>query len=130
LTEHQIRLRGGWELREDSEGPPRRLTLPFTHVPGFARPLQLYRSFQAPSLDPGREQLWLRVESVPGLLEIQLNGRKLPRPDAGAPVEIVRLDKGPDPALAVRNELMFRVDVALVPPEEPWGSVALVIRSS
>ncbi len=130
MTEHQIRLRGGWELREDSEGPPRRLTLPFTHVAGSARPLQLYRSFQAPRLDPGREQLWLRVESVPGLLEIRFNGQTLLRPDAGAPLELVRLDNGPDSALAVRNELMFRVDVALIPPDEPWGSVALVIRSS
>lgn len=128
MTEHPIRLRGGWELREPSGGHPERLTLPLVGFPRSTTPVRLYRSFHVPAVDPAREELWLRLEAVPGLAEVRFNGRALPRPHAGALVEHLRLDL--DAAVPATNELMLRVDVAPEPLDPPWGIVALVIRSA
>jgi hypothetical protein len=130
MAEHLIRLRGGWELRGKAVNLPSRLTLPLGRFPGLppALGLRLFRSFQPPSLDRNREQLWLRLEAVPGLTLVKLDGRTLDRPDAGAPIEHLRLDAdGPLPA---RSELMLRVSFCFKRLDQPWGQITLVIRSS
>src|SRR5205823_3450154 len=77
MPEHWIRLRGGWEWHVPGAGQePRRVTLPLAGFPGGAL---LVRSFQKPPLDLRRETLWLRLDAVPGLVLVALNGRELVR---------------------------------------------------
>ena len=79
MSEHRIRLRGGWLLRETTprDATPRRITLPLAGFDANAGKIILFRSFQRPPLDPGRESLWLRLDDVPGLLSVSLNNRRI-----------------------------------------------------
>jgi hypothetical protein len=124
MTEHLIRLRGGWEWHAPGDDPERRVTLPMIWPTGLAARVHLRRSFQRPPLDPAREALALRLESITGLVVVRLNSRELVRPGPGVSVLCLPLD---DP-LPPRNVLDLEID----PPEagaEPWGTIALVISA-
>jgi hypothetical protein len=132
MSEHRIRLRGGWLLRETAPqvATPRRITLP---LPGFASDaggIVLFRSFQRPPLDPARESLWLRLDDVPGLRSVALNNRRIALVPPGVSSLLVPL--GDD--LLARNELRLDVDPVASrdtsEPDAPWGEVALVIVQS
>ena len=80
MSEHLIRLRKGWELI-DLDSPdlrPAPITLPLPAGWGAARRLRLTRRFGCPPLSLQGESLWLRLESVPGLASLRLNGHDLP----------------------------------------------------
>ncbi|GAC1463974.1 MAG: hypothetical protein NVSMB9_02110 [Isosphaeraceae bacterium] len=131
MQEHSIKLRGGWEWHGKDSAEPRRMTLPLPGFPENAGRVRLVRSFQTPPLDPRCETLWLRLNSVPGLVALSLNDREIARPSAVDDAGRLYCLQGVLPA---RNRLVLEVEV--VEPWEgrvrhsKWGEVALVIRRS
>jgi hypothetical protein len=122
MSEHLIRLRGGWEWHEPGADPSRRVTLPMTWPAGLSGRVRLVRSFHRPPFDPARETLAIGLESVAGLVLVRLNDRELAWPDAGVTALRLPLD---DP-LPPRNVLELEVEPPVV-GVEPWGTIALVI---
>ena len=124
MAEHWIRLRGGWEyspLEDDRPvGPARRLALPIVWPADAPTAIQLARRFQRPPLNPYSETLWLRMDEVPGLLGVYLNGDKIAEAIQGETSLLVKLDDLPG-----RNRLIL--DLRRVDGGE-WGSIALVIQ--
>jgi hypothetical protein len=131
VAEHQIRLRAAWRLRivDAAAEAESRVDLPTVWPPGFVRPFRLSRSFRRPQINNPSETLVLRLGEVPGLRTVVLNGRaqSWSSSDWGA-VELPL-----DDSLPARNELVLEVDPRYWPPggslAQPWGSIALVIRS-
>ena len=136
MSEHLIRLRGGWNWPPDpsssyaqgdgntSEGEP--VTLPHSGPWPGGRTGRVYltRSFGQPRFDPGSEMLSLRLERVAGLLSVQLNEREIARPDPGTDILRVPLD-GPLPR---RNRLTLLLDLSTAGSSPvAWGEIALVI---
>lgn len=128
LTEHLIRLRGGWECGTSPPGssPARRLSLPVqwtTHETGV---LTLTRRFGRPAIDHDRESLWLRLDQVAGLCSLRLNGQPL------AQISPIASDYAiPLPALLDRNQLDLEVDVpaaaSAAASGAEWGVISLVV---
>lgn len=131
-TEHLIRLRGGWvfEFREGTSLAARHISLP-THWPAeLLRPFRLVRRFGCPPFDVGRESASLRLENVPGLQSGWLNGQ----PIVGVIDHSGEIEVPLEARLQPRNELVLEVEPGVrsqaTTPDLPWGSIALVIRSS
>lgn len=123
MSEHHIRLRGGWEILDldQLDQGPRRINLPMRFAPGKPRRVRLVRRFGPPAHDSAREIVSLRIENVPGLVRAALNGQDQ-RLSPDHRLELV------DVALNPRNELVL--DVAATDAEDAWddwGRVALVI---
>jgi hypothetical protein len=139
MTEHRIRLRGGWDVRalDGIPGELSRLTLPIRW--DFERPrrLRLTRRFQRPPLPvltlrgshpAGQPELVLVLEDVPGIVSLELNGE--------SPVHVGRertCYEIPLGQLPQRNRLDLEIETPCAQdrtggdvPE--WGSIALVIR--
>ena len=128
MSEHLIRLRKGWESIDlDSLDPrPERITLPLPAGWRSARRLRLTRRFGCPPLNPDIESLWLRLESVPGLASLRLNGRDIPLgPYAHGTIDIRLAELRP------RNELALDLSAPGDPAGDStaWGEIALLIRS-
>lgn len=127
MPDYQIRLRGGWES-PGFDGGPRvgRVTLPLPGPPVGPGRIQFARSFQSPPLDRAAESLWLRLQTVPGLVAVHLNGRELSRAPFVEGTLLLALDE----AVPGRNRLVLDVEppARLPDPGSPWGEVALVIR--
>ena len=132
VPDHLIRFRRGWQLlTDDAPGSPYgRVSLPALWPAGPARKLRLFRRFGQPRAALPGETLWLRLDRVPGLGPITLNGSLLrERSEDGGLIEILL------PELADRNELIVEVRL---PEGEPtgvdhlaeWGDIALVVRRS
>jgi hypothetical protein len=140
MPEHQIRLRRGWRWLKDVSPPGaiaaesgHEIALPATwpERAGAEARVRLVRLFTAPSIDPLRETLLLRLSAVAGLVSVQLNGQELARPAPGTTdVELPLRDPLPR-----RNRLVLDI----LPPgagpfgggaPEAWGSIALVIRDA
>jgi hypothetical protein len=86
--------------------------------------VRLVRWFQAPAIDPRVEALGLRLDDVPGLVAVMLNGTVLALPGPDVPSLWLELPA----ALPARNRLELDVEVPNTPGAGPWGQVALVIR--
>jgi hypothetical protein len=89
------------------------------------------RDFQRPPHKEGWECLALRLESVPGLVEVRLNGQPLPTPASCVEPIYIPLPS----SLPRRNRLEIRVDPLGLESVKTasffhWGGVALVIRPS
>lgn len=126
MAEHMIRLRGGWELVEPRKtDASRRITLPASDLFETPARVVLSRSFQRPRLDPLRETLWLRLEAVPGLTSIALNGREVGRGPFEDPVILLAVED-----LEPRNLLVIEVEPPGAEEEMDWGSIALMVRQS
>jgi hypothetical protein len=134
MHEHIIRLRGGWE-RHGASGPGsgdegRRVALPLVWADDGASRLRLVRFFQTPPIDSRSETIDLRLDDVPGLVAVELNGRLLARPAAGT--ESLRLALAEGLPSGSRNRLVLEVERVEPAPGagsgRPWGQVALVIR--
>jgi hypothetical protein len=129
VSDHLIRLRGGWEAIDlDSDDPrPRRITLPGDLARGRKGRVRLVRRFGRPRLGGPDETLSLRMERVPGLITAVFNGNRLPLELlANDPIEF-----RPVP-LRDRNELVLDVDTVAAGDQAgakpaPWGEIALVI---
>jgi len=125
MTEHFIRLRGGWTLTL-ADGETRH-ALPSTTLRSQPSGFVLTRPFHAPSgLGPG-DTVALRMEQVPGVRRIRLNGRLIFESSAMSelPAE-----------LDVTGMLVGRCVLVLEvggsdwnAPAEGWGHVAVVIRA-
>lgn len=129
MTDHPIRLRGGWELLHSAaDGKPERVTLPLDRRPPDWGRTRLVRRFQTPTYHVQAESLWLRLESLPGLRSASLNGRSIavsPGIDEPTMVPI-------GAACEARNVLILEVDPSSMTanaPEGPWGLITLIIRS-
>jgi hypothetical protein len=100
----------------------------WTEQTGPHTTVRLVRSFTAPSLNPSRERLSLRMSAVGGLVSVQLNGQELARPaPRTTALEIPLWDPLPR-----RNRLVLDVGLEAAVasrafPGQAWGSVALVI---
>lgn len=126
MSEHWIRLRGGWTAdRGPSAESGGWLTLPMTRPPWPDAPRAVRRSFQTPPLDRDREELWLVIAAMPGLRSIRLNGQPLLAEASGNTSREIPL-----PAhLSGRCLLELELEEALSHSEAgEWGQVALVIR--
>ena len=130
VTEHWIRLRGGWEA-VDLDNPLAarvRMTLPMSWTGEGTRRLRLRRRFGRPALDLQNESLWLRIDRAIGLSRLTLNDRELPIANvASGPIEI------PLRTLFDRNELVLEVccepsAMATQTRAGGWGEIALLIR--
>lgn len=122
MSEHAIRLRGGWEWR--GEAGSGRVALPMQPDMMLPLPIELIRRFQAPDCPDG-ETVWLRLDRVRGLTGIHLNGVCLSyKPDQQGAILF--------PLNALRpggNELVLAVGPGdWVRSAERWGEVALVIQ--
>ncbi len=132
MPDHLIRLRRGWQLLDD-ESPgslSRWVSLPTRWSAGPGRRAAPGPPVRAAAAGLPVETLWLRLDRVPGLGPITLNGSDMPhqRRDGGL-IEI------PLPELGDRNELI--VEVSLPETDPPgaeglaeWGDIALVVRQS
>lgn len=135
MSEHRIRLRGGWlwldpDVSPDDSPTGRRVTLPIEWPGGPAGRVRLARSFGPPPMDPSRETLALHMARVGGLASARLNGAEIARPTPGTTAIEVPLP-GPLPR---RNLLVLEVDLGAngdhPGPDQapvPWGEVALII---
>jgi hypothetical protein len=130
-SEHQIRLRGGWEWHGSDAGSEtfRRIALPTAWPVGLSGPIRLVRRFGCPSTDPEHEYVVLRLEDVPGLSSVWLNDQLLGQLAA----DIDRMEFVLSEPLRPHNELKLSIDpikcAALAASQRPWGNVALAIRS-
>lgn len=121
MSEHLIRLRAAWTLRVGEQA--RRIDLP-TSVKHFpVVPFCLVRAFGRPPLKVDTESLRLRLEDVPGLKTIRVNGVPVRPLDGSVPG---RLELDLD-SPARRFVLELEVDPTDVP--DAWGRIALVVRS-
>jgi hypothetical protein len=128
MPEHLIRLRAAWDCQRCDGGavPCARIDLPVVWADHDAGPNRLSRSFGRPEIDAAREALWLRLDDVPGLRCVRLNGAVLLTPETrGGSSHELRLPH----SLLPRNTLELEVQ----PPSSrsdrsPWGRIALVIR--
>jgi hypothetical protein len=130
LIEHRIRLRGGWECRD--EGLPNsqdRLTLPVEwgrHGPVCTR---LLRRFGRPPFDRASQALLLEMNNVAGIRALFLNGHAITPVAVETSSYLIAL--GPIPE---RNRLEIEVDRSWLESEVasimPWGEIALVVRSN
>lgn len=128
MPEHLIRLRGPWEVYflANSPRPPTRLSLPVPVLPASEDSRLLLRHF-------GRPVQWnqdiptvLRLDQVPGVVVVSLNGETVaehPATESG-PLEfpVARL-------LRPRNVLELTVAPGPDRTGErglPWGSVSLI----
>jgi hypothetical protein len=127
VRDYRIRLRGGWEWHEPSPppgSPPRRVALPLQWDPAQPGPVRLIRHFGSPPIDPQREALELRLENVPGIVALCLNGEAFSSfgDFLGLPLQSGRS----------RNELVIDIDPRLAAqgsrPDLAWGQVAIVVR--
>lgn len=131
MSDHWIRLRGGWEWRSAGTDAdhPQRLTLPHRWPAAVDGRIVLSRSFQAPTLNPFSEQLLLHLDDVAGLRAVRLNDRLIASPAAETSSLVVPLGV----LASRRNLLTLETDLAAGrvprPEDQPWGSVALVIRN-
>jgi hypothetical protein len=132
MTEHPIRLRGAWALATPDRPDdvlPRYVSLPVSWPESLGSPVSLVRRFQRPPVDPARERIFLRMESVLGLLSVRLNGEEIARPGPGG--EALELEVGGRLRRGGGNELALEVDPRPArdrSPNGPWGAIALVIR--
>lgn len=123
MSDHRIRLRGGWEMLEPDEpkSPPRLVTLPIALEPRSTGRLVFVRRFGRPAHDPAQQQVALVLERVPGLARIRLNGRDRPL----LPIDRFVLE---NLELAERNVLVLEVEPETTgAPRDDWGHVALVV---
>lgn len=127
MPEHLIRLRGGWERLDAGEtARTSRVVLPLVSTPEAPERLRLVRWFQTPPLEPGKETLWLRLDSVPGLISVGLNGAEL----AHGPFHESPLFLPLGDALPARNRVTL--DAEFPDPDgrpDAWGEVGLLIRA-
>ena len=122
MPDHAIALRRAWEGRFGEE--TRRVDLPIDWSTAGEVPSRLSRVFQRPPIDPEREALLIRFESVPGLRSVLLNGRDLGQPAAdGTPWEC-----GIDDATPRANRLILGLEPAHFPPDSEWGRISIVVR--
>ncbi|RUL88424.1 hypothetical protein [Tautonia sociabilis] len=134
MPDHLIRLRGPWELLPgpgpDADAPPSpsRLDLPADSPPLALRPCRLRRRFGRPLRLPPGSSCRLRVEHLPGLVRVALNGRilvdgppdstlELPLPDDLLPRNLLELTLAPSAAIPSASSL-------------PWGVVTLVFEAA
>lgn len=131
MSEHWIRLRGGWEWSDPAhpDVPARRVTLPVARSADFAGSIRLSRWFHAPPVDPASEEVVVHLDDVPGLRGVWLNDR----PIAGAPTAAQPLILPLHDLLATRNRLVLEAEHPAsdsdTSPPAPWGAIALIIRS-
>jgi hypothetical protein len=90
----------------------------------------LTRRFGRPPFDSAREALSLRLDQVPGIRALHLNGQPLP-PVSPTSSRI----EFPLAGLMDRNQLDLEVDIAAAGARSAvekavWGVISLVIRSS
>jgi hypothetical protein len=128
VTEHRIRLRGGWECIP-IDGPASeafRLTLPTRWEAEGPRRLRLIRRFSQPRTEAGTEVV-LQMEQVPGIRRLQIDGQSTP---PGSP-ERSEFELALDGS-AARHLLILEIETPI--PDDPvtaapeWGVIALVIR--
>jgi hypothetical protein len=130
VTEHMIRLRGGWACRalDSPDSSERPLTLPVRWGPHDPARMFLTRKFGRPRLDPDRETLLLKMDHVPGILSVDLNGHPIARSAALVSRYEIELAH-----LLDRNVLVLEIET----PESrlgpagnvaEWGMISLVIR--
>ena len=130
MAEHQIRLRGGWECRAAGlpESAGERLSLPIHWPPEAPRRLQLVRRFGRPPLDAEGHTLLLKLDHVPGIHRLLLNGNPLVHSSPGKTSYEITLDR-----VIERNILVLEIETpppgdALAAPAPEWGFVSLLIR--
>lgn len=126
MPEHLIRLRGGWEAWDLSRpaSEPSRASLPLAGPVAASRNLKLVRRFGRPPLETPAQRIAIRLDHVPGLVSLRLNGKELqPLSPVDGPWEVPAED------LLARNELELQVELP-DPLPGPWGDIALVIRES
>jgi hypothetical protein len=124
MPDHVIRLRGGWDW---DAGPTRRVSLPIDDWPTPNCLVRLVRRFQSPPIDPRDESLWLRLDAVPGLRSVHLNGGPLiDTANAGSAIETPLYDVLP---AGNRLELLVETGEAVAGGSGGWGLVALIVRS-
>ncbi len=113
-------------LGESTAQRPERVALPLEGWPAGWGVSKLMRRFQEPTIDARSETLVLRLEAVPGVVEMVLDGEKLPiQIDADLPLAI-------DPEKPCRHTLELMVDpavIARVGAGGIWGEIALVVQS-
>lgn len=130
MAEHLIRLRGGW-LWQELDSPatcPIQTTLPAYFDSRDGVRVRLSRRFGRPSLDHQTETLWLRLQNVPGLVSIMINGSPIPlHQDDTQPLEIAMKDL-PDRNLLVLEMSNPEADAARQAAAHAWGEIALVVR--
>jgi len=130
VTEHRIRLRGGWGCCAAGlpESDEQRVTLPIRWSPDGLGRMRLTRRFGRPPFDPDRQVLILRLDQVAGIQSIVLNGQ----PIAGVCPEMslheLQINHARD-----RNLLVLEMEPPLPGMESAgasaeWGIVALVVR--
>jgi hypothetical protein len=130
LAEHVIRFRGGWECHGlgGAAGNARRLTLPTVWNDGSPARMRLTRRFGCPPLEPGCQALSLRMDQVPGIDSLELNGRSIAR--VSPQISSYRIELG---ELTERNLLVLEFDRSTPASESwegrQWGVIALVISS-
>ncbi len=130
MDEHLIRFRRGWE--PSGAGPevlPRPFTLPRADFPpASGSVIGIARWFRSPPIDPACETLWLRLDAVPGLISVALNGVEIACGEFHDPPVTIALSGG----LAARNQLVLNVQPLPAGRAMPlgflWGEIALVVR--
>jgi hypothetical protein len=131
VTEHRIRLRGGWGCRAagSPESEERWLNLPVRWGPEYGRRLILTRRFGRPPLGRASQVLLLQMDQVEGILSLTLNGQ----PISGVSPETSRYQV-PLEGLSERNVLVVEVETPKLGANPgggsgEWGMIALVVRT-
>ena len=131
MPEHLIRLRGGWERLGAATGRSRAGSRsPWSRPPSAPQQARLARWFQTPPLDPRRETLWLRLDSVPGLVSVSLNDREIARrPFPAFPLILDLVGDACRPGTGSPSTSSFPSRPDVPAALFPWGEVALLIRA-
>lgn len=130
VTEHRIRLRGGWEcVAIDSPGSDARgLTLPTRWDFDGPRRLRLIRRFNQPRLGRGVE-LVLQLQQVPGIRRLDLDGEILSATSRERTEYEIDVDRSID-----HHRLVIEIETPDpgdgISGSPAWGIIALVIRTT
>jgi hypothetical protein len=130
VTEHRIRLRGGWGCCAAGlpESDERRVNLPIRWSLDCPGRMRLTRRFGRPRFEPDNQVLILQMDQVAGIHSIVLNGRLI----AGVSPETthyeIRLNPWPGRNLLVLEMERPLPGAAAAGASAEWGIVALDIR--
>ena len=131
MSEHRIRLRGGWECHyregDEADGPEvvQRISLPLDWPENLPAKVRLIRQFGKPPVDSRVDEVSLELRNVPGIETTRINGQEsVSRSDVPDSLSIPLEDP-----LLPRNGLAIDVDVAMARTVRgEWGEIWLSIR--
>jgi hypothetical protein len=130
VSEHRIRLRGGWTCQgaNSSAADQESITLPVRWDLRNPRRVRLSRRFGRPPIDRVGQKLFLELDHARGIQSLRLNGTIVEATSPARSNYLIEITAAPE-----RNTLVIEVETGestsgAAGDENLWGQIALLIR--